>query len=120
MTKLVLVEDNEINQMVAVDILESTGASVDIAENGLEAVEAVKKKRFDVVLMDVQMPEMDGYEATKAIRIWESERRNTEGGRRKAEGESKADDRIQVKNSAFHIQLTANLAPIFNCLCMSV
>ena len=64
---ILLAEDNDINQMVVADMLEKAGICVDIAENGLEAVEAVKKKRYDAVLMDVQMPVMDGNEATKAI-----------------------------------------------------
>jgi len=71
---ILLVEDNEINQEVATKILEWEGIIVDIANNGKEAVEAVKKKYFDVVLMDGQMPVMDGYEATKTIRKWESAR----------------------------------------------
>ena len=100
---ILLAEDNDINQMVVADILERAGICVDIAENGLEAIEAVKKKRYDAVLMDLQMPVMDGYESTKAIRKWESKRMKAEGGRRRAEGELKADNRIGIKNSAFHI-----------------
>jgi two-component system, sensor histidine kinase and response regulator len=68
---VLLVEDNEINQEVAVEILSSAGATVDIASNGKEAVEAVKKSNYDVVLMDLQMPIMGGYEATKIIRTQE-------------------------------------------------
>jgi two-component system, sensor histidine kinase and response regulator len=65
---VLLVEDNEINQEVAMEILSSAGATVDIANNGKEAVEAVNKSNYDVVLMDLQMPIMGGYEATKIIR----------------------------------------------------
>jgi two-component system sensor histidine kinase/response regulator len=71
--KLLLVEDNEINQQVAREILEGAGLNVTIATNGQEAVNAVKENNYDAVLMDVQMPVMDGYTATREIREWESE-----------------------------------------------
>jgi polar amino acid transport system substrate-binding protein len=66
--RVLLVEDNEINQQVAREILEGAGLTVVIANDGREAVHAVKSDEFHVVLMDVQMPVMDGYEATGAIR----------------------------------------------------
>ena len=65
---ILLVEDNEINQLVAKDILEEVGVNVSIASNGYEAINLTNIHKFDVVLMDVQMPIMDGYEATKIIR----------------------------------------------------
>jgi signal transduction histidine kinase/ligand-binding sensor domain-containing protein/DNA-binding response OmpR family regulator/HPt (histidine-containing phosphotransfer) domain-containing protein len=66
--RILIVEDNEINQLVAREILEYAGATVKIAWNGKEAVEALNDNEFDAVLMDLQMPEMDGFEATRAIR----------------------------------------------------
>ena len=65
---ILLVEDNEFNQEVAVELLKQYGINVDVAENGEEAVIAVKKKIYDGVLMDCQMPVMDGYTATTMIR----------------------------------------------------
>jgi len=65
---ILLVEDNEINQQVAIELLERAGMKVDVAENGQIAVEKVNDKRYDIVLMDLQMPVMDGFEASHAIR----------------------------------------------------
>ena len=69
--QVLLVEDNEINQQVAKEILEGAGLNVDLANDGQEAVNTVKENNYDVVLMDVQMPVMDGYIATRKIREWE-------------------------------------------------
>ena len=69
--RLLLAEDNLVNQKLAVTLLERWGHTVVKANNGLEAVAALQRQPFDVVLMDVQMPEMDGFEATAAIRAWE-------------------------------------------------
>ncbi len=74
--RVLLVEDNAINQQVAKEILEGAGLNVILANNGQEAVMAVKAGAYDAVLMDVQMPVMDGYTATKEIRKWEGGMRN--------------------------------------------
>ncbi len=67
-TRVLVVEDNAINQRIAREILQGVGVEVEIAANGALAVQAVRNGSFDLVLMDVQMPEMDGYQATRMIR----------------------------------------------------
>jgi signal transduction histidine kinase/DNA-binding response OmpR family regulator len=71
--KILLAEDNKINQKVASKTLESFGHQVDVVENGLEAVDKVKQNQYDLIMMDLEMPEMDGIEATRVIRKLESE-----------------------------------------------
>ncbi|MEX1376321.1 MAG: PAS domain S-box protein [Eubacteriales bacterium] len=65
---ILVVEDNEINRLVICDLLKNAGFKVDEAENGREAVDMIGQNSYDLVLMDIQMPELDGYEATKIIR----------------------------------------------------
>ncbi len=67
-SRVLLVEDNELNQQVAGEFLEKAGLRITIANHGGEAVQWVQRENFDAVLMDLQMPEMDGYEATRCIR----------------------------------------------------
>ena len=66
--RILLVEDNEINQEVACLLLENKGLSVEIANHGGEAISLVKANVYDLILMDMQMPEVDGLEATRCIR----------------------------------------------------
>ena len=74
--RILLAEDNPVNQRVAAAILTRAGHRVDTVANGIEAINAVKTVTYDVILMDVQMPEMDGVAATKVIRAFAGEKRN--------------------------------------------
>ncbi len=71
--RVLLAEDNAINQVIAVELLKREGHAVAVANNGAEALEVLGRERFDLVLMDVQMPEMDGLEATAALRAREGQ-----------------------------------------------
>ena len=66
--RILVVDDNEINQVVACKFLQKLGCQVEVARNGREAVDSIARAAYDAVLMDCEMPEMNGYEATQEIR----------------------------------------------------
>ncbi len=66
--RILLVEDDDINKMITLEMLAGTGLDVDVANNGADAIEQVQQQHYDLILMDIKMPVMDGYEATRAIR----------------------------------------------------
>ncbi|AQL05196.1 hypothetical protein Zm00014a_004861 [Zea mays] len=70
--KILLVEDNKVNIIVAKSMLEQLGHGIDIVNNGMQAIRAVQQHQYDLILMDVHMPEMDGLQATKHIRYFEN------------------------------------------------
>lgn len=71
--RILVVEDHIVNQKVAVGMIKKLGIEADVAKNGKEALELLKKQSYDLVFMDCQMPKMDGYEATRIIRAGEDE-----------------------------------------------
>jgi PAS domain S-box-containing protein len=75
--RILLVEDNQVNQLVAESVLQRLGYTVVKASNGAQAVEAIERDTFDLILMDLQMPEVDGYRATAALRARERSRQHT-------------------------------------------
>ena len=105
---VLLAEDNKINQQVAQELLSQAGLTVTIAENGREAVEMVAGQSFDAVLMDIQMPEMDGYEATRRIRKLEGERRDKIG--------KKSESKSEIRNLKFKIKSLPIIAMTANVL----
>ncbi len=72
-SNILLVEDNEINQEIIIDLLESSGINIDTANDGFEAVKKFEHNSYELILMDIQMPVLDGYEATKEIRKTDKE-----------------------------------------------
>jgi predicted ATPase/signal transduction histidine kinase/CheY-like chemotaxis protein len=92
---ILLAEDNPVNQQVVLRHLTTAGYQVDLAEDGLQAVEAYKRKDYDLILMDIQMPVMDGYETAREIRNLENEIRKREIGNKHREP-GKSDVRIPI------------------------
>jgi signal transduction histidine kinase/CheY-like chemotaxis protein len=113
---ILLVEDNEINQQVASEILKGAGLEVTLANNGQEAVHAVQQNQYDAVLMDIQMPVMDGYEATRKIREWQlkaqSSKQKTEKKLKTQSSKLKGNESEEPSASSFQLSARAKRVPI--------
>jgi PAS domain S-box-containing protein len=106
--RILLVEDNEINQQVASELLVLYGVSVTVASDGLESVEMLAENRFDLILMDIQMAVMDGYEATRRIR---SDERFRDLPILALTGNALAEDRARVLEAGMNDHITKPIDP---------
>jgi PAS domain S-box-containing protein len=106
---ILLVEDNDINRLYAGSILKSCGCKVEMAENGMVAIGKLKSNAIDIVLMDIQMPVMDGFEATKSIRMGEKETKDVPIIALTANATPKVVERLRV--SGFNAYLSKPFAP---------
>ena len=102
--QILLAEDYPVNQKVATRLLERAGYAVDLVENGQKAVEDFKRKQYDLILMDIDMPIMDGYEATLRIREFESRILKPEAGNQNPDHRQRAMISDKQESSIVHHQ----------------
>jgi CheY-like chemotaxis protein len=108
--QVLLVEDNEINQQVAMEILQGAGLNVTVANDGQEGVEAAKQTQYDAILMDIQMPVMDGYTATRQIRELQLKAQSSKLKGETADHAATSDQAPGAGSQASNLQpLTSNL-----------
>jgi signal transduction histidine kinase/DNA-binding response OmpR family regulator len=107
-TPILIAEDNAVNQKLAVRLVEKLGYRADVAANGLEAVAALERIQYAVVLMDCQMPEMDGFEATKEIRRREAQHCSQSGEPRSSSSPARTRNRQGTVRRTPIIAMTAN------------
>jgi CheY-like chemotaxis protein len=114
--RVLLAEDVKLNQMLTQRLLARSGYLIDIAENGRQAIDALKNADYDVVLMDVQMPEMDGIEATKQIRLLPGEKKSVPIIALTAQADVNTEDELRAAGMDDYISKPINFDILFSKL----
>jgi CheY-like chemotaxis protein len=114
--RVLLAEDVKLNQMLTQKLLARSGYQIDIAENGIEAIEALKNAEYDVILMDVQMPEMDGIEATKQIRLLPNAKKSVPIIALTAQADVNTEDELRAAGMDDYISKPINFDILFSKL----
>lgn len=114
--KILIVEDSEINCKLILKILTNQGLSPDLALNGQEAVDAVKSKKYDLILMDCQMPILDGYEATRQIREYEDPTKHTPIVAMTANALAKDEEKCREAGMDDYISKPVNIENLLNII----
>jgi CheY-like chemotaxis protein/HPt (histidine-containing phosphotransfer) domain-containing protein len=116
--RILVADDTDVNRKIAQLILQKAGYQVDVVENGQQAAETCRQNRYDLILMDIQMPVMDGHEATRAIRAWEMKLK-AQSSELKVEKEGKyqesninGKDSDELSASSFELAARAQRVPI--------
>jgi len=114
--RVLLAEDVKLNQMLTQKLLARSGYLIDIAENGRQAIDALKNADYDVILMDVQMPEMDGIEATRQIRLLPGEKKFVPIIALTAQADMNAEDELRAAGMDDYISKPINFDILFSKL----
>jgi CheY-like chemotaxis protein len=114
--RVLLAEDVKLNQMLTQKLLARSGYVIDIAENGRQAIEALNNADYDVILMDVQMPEMDGIEATKQIRLLPGEKKSVPIIALTAQADVNTEDELRAVGMDDYISKPINFDILFSKL----
>ena len=114
--RVLLAEDVKLNQMLTQKLLARSGYQIDIAENGIQAIEAIRNADYDVILMDVQMPEMDGIEATRHIRQLPGEKKFVPIIALTAQAENNTEDELRAAGMDDYISKPINFDILFSKL----